>query len=115
VAPSGFRELVAYRLAAELANELYAEVTGWPWFPRTSLGLQLVRSADSIGANIAEGAGRWHTRDRRRFLFIARGSLYETQHWVLTAETRGLLEKGRLERLEEAARVLNGLIKRTPT
>lgn len=71
-----------------------------------------MRAADSVGANIAEAAGRWHRADQRRFLLIARGSLYETEHWMARAEKRGLLEQGATERLSEVARALNGLIKK---
>ncbi len=109
---SGFRDLVAYRLAMELADELHREVARWDAFERWTLGLQLVRSAGSIGANIAEAQGRWHMADRRRLLFIARGSLYETEHWILQAERRSLLAIGYGKRLEQAARALNGLIKK---
>jgi four helix bundle protein len=77
--------------------------------------MQLMRSADSIGANIAEATGRWHQQDQRRLLFIARGSLFETEHWIATAEARGLLAAGTVERLTEVARALSGLIrKRSP-
>jgi four helix bundle protein len=112
VGSSGFRNLAAYRCAVEVADELYAEVGRWRSFERWALGAQLVRAADSIGANVAESCGRWHVPDRRRLLFVARGSLYETEHWVLRAESRGLLTPGHSQRLEETARALNGLIKR---
>jgi len=116
VAGSAFRELVAYQLAAELANDLYGVVSAWPQFPRSALGLQLVRAADSVAANIAEADGRFHLADRRRFLLIARGSLLETEHWLLQAEKRGLLPEGSSERVGEIARTLNGLVKRpTPS
>jgi len=55
------------------------------------VGNQLVRSADSIGANIAEGAGRGSFKDNKRFVKIARGSLNETQHWLRRAYRRNLL------------------------
>ncbi len=84
----------------------------WNSFERWSIGVQLVRAADSVGANVAEAMGRWHAPDRRRFLFIARGSLYETEHWMLRAEARGLLEPGSNDRLGEVGRALNGLIKK---
>jgi four helix bundle protein len=112
VGGSDFRDLVAYRLAAALANELYEEATQWPKFAIWSVGLQLVRSADSVAANIAEADGRFQPADRRRFLMIARGSLYETEHWMLQAETRGLLPAGSATRVDEIARTLNGLLKR---
>jgi four helix bundle protein len=113
---SDFRRLVAYRLAVDLSDELHRAVAGWPSFDRWSLGLQLIRALDSVGANIAEASGRWHPADRRRLLVIARGSLYEAEHWLLRAETRSLLPTGSTERLEEIAKALSGLIRRaTPT
>jgi four helix bundle protein len=109
---STFRDLAAYRLSASLADELYQSVAAWPSFDRWSVGMQLVRAADSIGANIAEGVGRWHEADRRRLLLIARGSLYETEHWMLRAAERGLLRESPGAQLDEIARALNGLIKK---
>jgi four helix bundle protein len=112
VVGSDSRELVAYRTAVSLADDLHGFAASWGSFDRWSLGVQLVRAADSIGANIAEAMGRWHVADRRRLLFIARGSLYETEHWVLRAESRGLLAPGADDRVSEVGRALNGLIKR---
>jgi four helix bundle protein len=109
---SEFRRLVVYQRAAALANELHDAAVRWPNVELWSLGIQLIRSADSIAANIAEAEGRRQPADRRRLLLIARGSLYETEHWVLQAEARGLLPKGSATRLDEIARPLNGLVKR---
>jgi four helix bundle protein len=109
---SQFHDLVAYSQAVALADDLYDAIAKWPSFDRWSSGVQLMRAADSVGANIAEAAGRWHRADQRRFLLIARGSLYETEHWVARAETRRLLERGWTARLDEAARQLNGLIRK---
>ena len=63
----------------------------WDVFARDTVGKQLVKSADSIGANIAEGTGRGTFVDNRRFVRIARGSLNETQHWLRRAFKRKLL------------------------
>ena len=52
---------------------------------------QIVRSADGIGANIAEGTGRGTFLDNARFVTMARGSLYETRHWLRRAFRRNLL------------------------
>ena len=111
---SEFRRLRVYRLAVEVADDMHSVATRWGSFDRWSLGVQLVRATDSVGANIAEAMGRWHGPDRRRFLFIARGSLYEAEHWMLRAEARGLLEPGTNNRLGEVGKALNGLI-RKPT
>jgi 23S rRNA-intervening sequence protein len=73
---SGFHDLAVYRLSIAVADDVYDAVMAWAPLPRWSLGIQLIRSADSIGANIAEAMGRWHIPDKRRLLFVARGSLY---------------------------------------
>ena len=83
------QSLAAWRLSVELADELHGAVVRWPEFDRDSVGLQLMRSVDSVGANIAEAAGRWSAADKRRFLLIARGSLYETEHWIDRARAAG--------------------------
>src|SRR5947199_1225880 len=97
---SAFRDLVAYRLSAELADGLHRAVRKWPASER-SLGDQLVRAADSIGANIAQASGRRHRNDERRFLRIARGSLFETEHWMERAEARGHVQPRATEQLQE--------------
>ena len=111
---SSFTGLDAYTRARSLSGDLRAAIASWSSFDKWSIGIQLVRSADSIGANIAEATGRWHTPDRRRFLVIARGSLCETEHWLLIAEDSGLLPPGSSSRVEQIARPLSGLINRAP-
>jgi len=108
---SDFRDLVAYRLAAEVADDIEAQVRTWESFQRWSVGLQLVRALDSVGANIAESSGRWSKPDKRRLLIIARGSLYEAEHWLARAAARGLIAEAASQRLDELARTLNGLVK----
>jgi four helix bundle protein len=109
---SGFRDLTVYRLAFEFADEIYVRVARSPAADRWAVGMQLTRAIDSIGANIAESAGRWHAGEKRQLFIIARGSLYEAEHWLTRAEARGLVEPGTADRLDEIARALSGLIKR---
>ena len=107
-----FQSLAAYRLAAELCDDLTTEVETWPNFEKWSLGVQLVRAAGSVGANIAEGSGRWTEADKRHLFLIARGSLYELEHWVERALKRELLERPYLSRIDEARGALTGLLRR---
>jgi four helix bundle protein len=107
-----FRDLVAYRLAVSLARDMRTAVESWPNFHLWSVGIQLVRAADSVGANIAEAMGRWHRADQRRLLLVARGSLFETEHWIGLAQDRGLLPSDAGAQLPELKRVLNGLIRK---
>src|SRR5689334_18146793 len=106
MAESNFQNLRVYQLAVALADELFFVASRWPPFVRYSMGSQLIRAADSVAANIAEATGRWHVPNKRRVLFIARGSLAETEHWIARAERRGLLEPGTTERAAEIARAL---------
>lgn len=110
--PSNFNRLIAYRLSAALATDVYAAVRRWPEFDRATIGQQLVRSADAVPANIAESTGKRTLTDRRRALTIARSELYETEHWLKLAHARGLIQAPNEERVAEIARTLNGLIKR---
>src|SRR5215211_312185 len=110
---STFRSLVAWQRARALADELHAVVVSWPAFDRDSVGLQLVRSIDSVAANIAEAGGRWTVADKRNLLLIARGSLYETEHWIDCATARGLLRRDHADDVAGIARALNGLINRS--
>lgn len=98
-----------------MAAEVHTAAAGWPSFERWTIGLQLVRAAGSIGANIAEAEGRFQPKDRLRFLFIARGSLEETRHWLDLADAQGLPPTASREQLDELGRTLNGLIRATRT
>jgi four helix bundle protein len=73
-----FQDLQVYQLAEKLADEIWRIVEEWNLFAKETIGKQLVRAADSIGANIAEGVGRGIYQDNRRFTHIARGSFNET-------------------------------------
>jgi four helix bundle protein len=55
--------------------------------------MQLVKAADSIGANIAEGAGRGTPKENKRFVRISRGFLNETKYWLRRACRRNLISK----------------------
>jgi len=88
---TNFEKLQIYRLSERLADQIWKIVVRWDALAKDTVGKQLVRAGDSIGANIAEGSGRGTDPEIRRFLRIARGSLYETQHWLRRAYQRKLL------------------------
>ncbi len=92
MAKSDFENLKVYQMSENLADEIWEVVLGWDRFAQDTVGGQIVRAADSIGANIAEGSGRGSFQDNRRFIRIARGSLKETQHFLRRAYTRKLLD-----------------------
>lgn len=68
---TNFENLRVYKLSEELADEIWTIVIRWDAFAKDTVGRQIVRSADSVGANIAEGTGRHNFQDNRRFVKIA--------------------------------------------
>jgi four helix bundle protein len=96
---TNFVHLHIYKLSEQLSDEIWKIVLRWNYFAKDTVGIQIVKAADSIGANIAEGSGRGTDAELRRFLRIARGSLYETQHWLRRAFKRNLLTVDQVNRL----------------
>ena len=93
MARSNFENLAVYQLAEKLADLVWEIVKSWDNLARDTVGKQLIRASDSIGANIAEGEGRGSFKDNQRFVRIARGSLNETKHWLRRAYNRKLLNE----------------------
>ena len=97
---AAFERLEIYQLSEKLADAIWTMGEGWPSFAKNTVGQQIVRSADSIGANIAEGYGRGTPADNRRYVRIARGSLNETQHWLRRAYKRNLVSEAKVAELK---------------
>jgi four helix bundle protein len=75
-------DLQVYQLAMKLGSEVYNDVVLWEYFDRKTLGEQIVKSADSVAANISEGYGRFHYKENIHFCYYSRGSLFETKTWL---------------------------------
>jgi four helix bundle protein len=112
---TAFERLEVYQLSERLGDAVWDMALGWDSFAKDTLGKQLVRAADSVGANIAEGYGRGTGADNRRFVRTARGSLNETQHWLRRAYRRKLMTKAQVNLLkplvEELGPRLNAYLK----
>lgn len=110
-------EITAYKIASELSDYAWEMVARWDWFAKQTIGSQFVRAMDSIGANIAEGYGRYHKKDKIKFYYNARGFVFEAAHWCKKAYQRKLLSGDEQNHILEALRVLpkdiNSLIRYT--
>lgn len=111
---TSYHDLLVWQKAIDLVVDCY-RLTGL--FPRTEtygLASQLQRAAVSVPSNIAEGAGRGHTREFIRHLGIARGSLFEAETQVIIAHRLGYAGRETtdplLDSVAEVGRMLHGLI-----
>jgi four helix bundle protein len=86
-------ETEVWKAAMGLAVDIYRVTRTLPDDERYGLSAQLNRAAVSIPSNIAEGAGRETTRDKRRFLIHARGSLNEVATQLELCRRLGFIEE----------------------
>lgn len=109
------RDLRCYCLAVELSKYCWKIYERFSWQDKKVIGDQFIRSVDSIGANIAEGYGRYHYLDRIKFYYNGRGSLFESRHWALLLHMRCKISAEEFEflinRLNNLHRELNIYIK----
>lgn len=111
----GFRDLDVWKKSVELANSVIA-IAGKIKTDRKHYRLieNLESAAVSIATNIAEGKGRYSKREFVQFLYIARGSLYETATLLEIFKKRNWIDNSGYEKLikdtEEITKMLMGLI-----
>ena len=108
-----------YNLSVELSDLTWKIVSSWNNFAKNTVGNQLVRAVDSVAANIAEGFGRYHKKDKIKFYYNARGSLFESQFFIKRALERQMISQTQFETIISIMRSLpkeiNYLIKITQT
>lgn len=90
------RDLDVWKLSLDWVEVVYRCSTSWPSDERFGLTSQVRRSAVSVAANIAEGAGRKGTGEFIQFIGIARGSLAEAETHLLIARRLGYLTTDQL-------------------
>ena len=111
-----YRNLKAWQHARRLAVESVKAARQFPDHEQAGLANQLRRAAYSVPLNIAEGSAKRGSREYRRSLDIARGSLAEVETILEMARDLGYLqpaEFGRLEALAtETSKTLYGLLRK---
>lgn len=100
-------DLEVYQLAESFGDEIWVIVSAWDHFAKDIVGKQIVRSADSIGANIAEGYGRYHFKENRNFCFFSRGSILETKGWLIKSKNRNLINEEQFNALLEKLQIIH--------
>jgi len=100
--------IVPYQTALKLSNDCWKIYERFDWQIKKVIGDQFIRAVDSVGANIAEGYGRFHYLDRIKFYYNSRGSLLEAKHWALLLKERQIITS---EEYENLISLLNNLHK----
>src|SRR5437868_3983079 len=110
-----YTKIEAWRLADDLTVAIYERTRSFPKEEAYGLTSQLRRASYSVPANIVEGSSRESKKDYLHFLYIARGSLSETQYFIHLGQRLGYLSSEQQEFLREQTRIafacLHGLIK----
>ncbi|MDB5030729.1 four helix bundle protein [Mucilaginibacter sp.] len=108
-------DIEVYNLSEVFAGKVWEITSTWDFFAKDTIGKQLVRSSDSISANIAEGFGRYHFKENKNFCYYSRGSIIETKTWLYKATSRKLIDnetyQSLLQQLETIHLKLNIYIK----
>ena len=109
-----FKNIKAWQYADDLAVLVYSKTKSFPGEELYGITSQLRRAAVSVPTNIAEGASREHNKEYLNFLYIARGSMAETEYLLHLSRQLGYLQDDEHKKLEEvrkkAAKTLYGLI-----
>ncbi len=110
-------ELDVYNLAENLSDMIWSDFETWSDKVQKTIGYQVIRSSDSIAANIAEGYGRYTPLDRKKFYRYSRGSFEETKTWLRKLFRRKIISTTRqneyAEIINELGPKLNAFINKT--
>jgi four helix bundle protein len=102
------KNLEVYRLSRNLSSFAWKFYCRLNFEDKKHIGDQFLRAVDSIGANIAEGYGRYHYLDKVRFYYNSRGSHYEAfTHWLELMFEREKISKAEFESISETALILS--------
>ncbi|MCZ2122970.1 MAG: four helix bundle protein [Anaerolineales bacterium] len=114
-----FEDLQVLKSAEKIADSIWKLGVQWDEFAKDVVGKQITRSADSIGANIAESFGRYNFGEKLQFLYYSRGSLFETKYWLNRAVARELMKPEEVDKfvvdLTSLAKQLNAFTRSLKT
>jgi len=106
------QDLEVYKEARKLSKFTWEIFNPMPWQDQKAMGFQFITSADSVGANIAEGYSRFHYLDKVKFYYISRASLSECcDHWLELLYERGKILSIRI--FDQRSRTAFSILRRT--
>jgi four helix bundle protein len=110
------RDLIVWQKSMDLVVQVYQLSDRFPKVEMYRLTSQITRAVVSVPANIAEGNARGTRKDYANFLAIAKGSLMETETFLMLAVRLNYLTQQEvnptLALIVEISKMLTGLRKR---
>jgi len=114
--PVELKNLIVWQKSHELVKKVYEVTSEFHRSEEYGLASQMKRAAISIPSNIAEGKERGSSKDYKRFLYIARGSLGELKYQLFLASDLEFIPKDEYAKIEcltvEIGKMLNTIIKK---
>ena len=105
-----YTKIEAWKLADDLTVAVYEQTLSFPREEIYGLTSQLRRASYSVPANIVEGSSRDTKKDYLHFLYIARGSLSETQYFIHLAGRLGYLPSKEVDALQSQTKLVFGCL-----
>ena len=105
-----YTKIEAWKMADDLTVAVYEQTRSFPREEIYGLTSQLRRASYSVPANIVEGSSRDTKKDYLHFLYIARGSLSETQYFIHLAGRLGYLPSKEVDALQSQTKLVFGCL-----
>ncbi len=107
-----FKELLVWQKAKILAVEIYKLTENYPKSEQYGITNQMRRAAVSISSNIAESYNRFHSKEKKQFIYIAYGSGSELESQIeISKELFPKLNYKESEKIiDEVMRMLNKIL-----
>jgi four helix bundle protein len=103
---SNIEELDLYKRCLNFSNEVWNICVRWDFCARKTVGDQLVRAADSISANVAEGHGRYSIKENIHFCYYSRGSVEEDKYYIRKSQARKLMSESEIVLLNKEIMII---------
>ncbi len=98
--------LEVYKISKSLSEHAWVIYKRMKLEFKFTIGKQFINSIDSIGANIAEGFGRYHYKDSIKFYYNSRGSLWEAKHWISLLHERNFINDKEFQGMTNNLKIL---------
>lgn len=110
-----FYDLEAWKQAHIFVIKIYKLSGNFSKEETYSVKMQIRRAVSSVAANIAEGFGRYHFKEKQKFYYNARGSLVEVQNFLLLCKDLKYIKGSSVNNLlfesKRVGQLINGLIR----